>query len=110
MPRDATILIRLTKEEKAQINAVAAAAGESISVWVRQTLREKAGMAGLNSPAVPESSPLVKNSHCEPVKVNGEPPLDIPEIPLNDPQVAPSVQPEPPVESGYWLDGEWVPD
>lgn len=142
MPRDATILIRLTKEEKAQINSVAQSAGESISVWVRQTLREKAGIncqetsniaagtlnnvlqnveevveSGLNSPVLTESSP-----------VNGEPPLDIPEIPLNDPQPprgdggpfitepssgqggAGSDSSEPPIESGYWLDGEWVPD
>lgn len=44
MPRDTTILIRLTKEEKAHFNAVAVASGESISVWIRQALRAASNM------------------------------------------------------------------
>lgn len=108
MPRDATILIRLTKEEKAQINSVAQSAGESISVWVRQTLREKAGIVAtadalLKRMSIPAASNEVPKLDAAPVKVNGEPPLDIPEIPLNEPQ-------DPPLESGRMVDGEWVPD
>lgn len=157
MIRDATILIRLTKEEKAQINKVARAAGGMVSEWVREALLEKAGIGAtadalLKRMSIPAASNEVPKLDTAPVKVNGEPPLDIPEIPLNDPQpprgdggpfitepssgqsgplptqsrgllsldstaasapVLPKGDPmtdEASVESGYWLDGEWVPD
>jgi hypothetical protein len=106
MARDATILIRLTKEEKDHFNVVARAAGESISVWIRQALRAASGY-GLNETTVREISPPAKPMSIsaasnEEGKVNMEP--VIPEIPT----AAQSGEPE--VESGKMVDGEWVPD
>ena len=158
MARDATILIRLTKEEKAQINKVARAAGGMVSEWIREALLGKARMDCQETPIIAaarcdycgasdhsrgnceklttvmlkEGAYLMSNDNRmpktpsqiavpgasteeQPMKVNGEPPLDIPEIPLNDPgpyttDPAYGDSEDPPVESGVWLDGEWVPD
>lgn len=67
-------------------------AGEMAAVKA-EARGDYAGAAAIAAAGLPET----------PVKVNGEPPLDMPEIPLNEPQ-------EPPTESGRMVDGEWVPD